>query len=66
MIDANREVYKYNDVAENFYMILKGKVSCQIRNYKISNWDLAMNIYQGLLEWKSKEFDIRVQKQMQK
>lgn len=62
--EAKRKIYEYNDIADHFYIIVKGRVSSQIRNSKINNWDWAMTKYKGLLDWKTNEFDPIVQKEM--
>ena len=37
-VNEGQDVIKYGDVGENFYLILQGIVSVQIKNEAITNW----------------------------
>ena len=63
-VEADTEIYRYGDEPRYFFMVVKGQVSRQVRNPGIPDWDWAMSIYQGLLEWKEREFDYKVQQKM--
>ena len=52
------------DNADCFFVILSGSVTVQIRNELIDSWDWAMSVYKALKEWKAKEFDKKVERQM--
>lgn len=59
-LDAGSSIMEVGDKAENFYIILSGTVSVQIRNEIIESWDWARSVYNALKKWKKEEFDKRV------
>jgi hypothetical protein len=59
-MNQQENVFEFGEFAENFYVIISGVVSVQIRNPKIKNWAEQRNSFKMLLEWKEKVFDPRV------
>lgn len=45
-------VFNYGDDGDQFYIILKGAVTVQVRNQTLKNWKQQRLIYQRLLKWK--------------
>lgn len=63
-VDADEVVTQYGDKADKFYVILQGMVGVSIRNEVIGRWDWALMVYHYLEDWKVKEFDKKVEKEM--
>lgn len=63
--NAGDMILNYSTQPRNFYMILSGQVSSEIKNPIIDQWDWANNIYHDLLNWKKNEFDKKVEREMQ-
>lgn len=62
---AGSTIYTFQDHADNFYVLLNGYVSEEIKNPYIDEWDWANNVYKTLLEWKEKTFDPFVRKSLE-
>jgi len=62
--EKNHVIYNHGDTPKNFYMIVSGSVSTNVKNEIIENWDWARSIYMRLIDWKQKEFDKKVQKEL--
>ena len=63
-VEADEIVTEYGDKADKFYVILQGMVGVSIRNEVIDRWDWALMVYHHLEDWKVKEFDKKVEKEM--
>lgn len=62
--EPGSEIASYGSRPDKFYIILSGVVSVLVRNEIIDHWDWAMSIYNALKDWKEREFDKRVQREM--
>lgn len=49
---------------QSFYVVLRGRANAHQRNPQIHRWAWAKKAHEALLEWKSKEFDVRVEHEM--
>lgn len=63
-VQAGDELHNYSSQPKNYYMILSGAVSIEIKNPIIDQWDWANNIYNKLQQWKREEFDKKVDREM--
>lgn len=59
------ELWQHGDEAENFYFILRGRVEIQHRNFNVNEWSWAYKMYHLHKKWLKKQFETRVQNQMQ-
>ena len=48
-----------------YYILLRGKVSTYKRNPDIYDWKWAKELQQSLKQWKTKQFDVKVKKEIQ-
>lgn len=64
--DADAAIYADGDTPENFYVVLSGTVGELRKNGKIEDWDWARGVYSALLEWKVREFDVKVREAIRK
>lgn len=55
---------EYGDTGENFYVILQGIVSVQIRNEKITDWPGKRRDFLKLKNWRETEFETRIKEAM--
>lgn len=55
---------EYGDLADNMYIVLKGRAKAEIRNEAITDWDWFASLNNALIEWKSKEFDPKIKQPM--
>lgn len=62
MFQKDSPVYMKGEIADNFYVVLNGSVSEQIKNPIIDDWEWALSVYMVLQEWKTKEFDPKAKK----
>ena len=64
-LDAGETIMDVGDQADNFYIILNGTVSVQIRNEIIDNWEWAHCVYTALKKWKREDFDKKLEKKIE-
>ena len=57
-------VYKIGESADEFFILLEGVASEEIKNESIEQWDWAMSVFNALLQWKSSVFDELAQKSL--
>jgi hypothetical protein len=55
-------VTSIGEVADFFYLIIRGSVSVQIPNPEIKKWDILRKDYLRLKAWKEEEFDPKMKK----
>ena len=63
--DTNCVIYSKGDIPRHFFILLNGRVSQIEKNEIIDEWDWAMSVYKGLLEWKLQEFDPKLAQAIQ-
>lgn len=44
-VHHDKEVYQYHDKPDDYFILINGIVSRQVRNPAIKRWDWAMSIY---------------------
>ena len=64
-IREGKTVWQYDDLADNFYFILRGQISVQEPNHDIADWDWAYDLYTKLKKWMKEEFSHKLRKVMQ-
>lgn len=57
-------IWQYGDPAENFYFVLRGRVTMQEPNTAIANWEWAYTLYMQLKLWVTEVLNPKIKNQM--